>query len=107
MKKYFYHKIIDFQSVLEEIGTLDMTDVQKKELEELAHDHLHQVILDAILDELPLREKKIFLANIEYEGDEKIWQHLNSNVENIEDKIVAAANSLKEQLHKDIREVKS
>lgn len=92
--------------MLEDLGKLSLTADERKELEELAHDQLHQVILDAILTELTLRDKKIFLANLEYEEDEKIWKHLNEKVENIEEKITKAAESLKTELKRDIDTVK-
>lgn len=106
MKKHFYSTIVNFGQVVSEISTLDATDVEKKELEELAHEHLHQTILDAILAELSLREKKIFLANLKYETDEKIWKHLNAKVDKVEDKIKAAADTLGRELTEDIKAVR-
>lgn len=106
MKKYFYSDLVKLDLVLEELGKLRLDVDERKELEELAHEQLHQAILDAILTELTLRDKKIFLANLEYEEDDKIWKHLNEKVENIEDKILKAAESLKSELKKDINTVK-
>jgi hypothetical protein len=106
MKKYFYSDLAKLDVVLDELGKLSLDASERKELEELAHEHLHQVILDAILTELSLRDKKIFLANLEYEEDEKIWKHLNDKVENIEEKISKAAESLKSELVLDIKTVK-
>lgn len=103
MQKQFYSTIINFQTVADEISTLDATDIEKKELEELAHEHLHQTILDAILSELSLREKKIFLANLKYETDEKIWKHLNSKVDKVEEKIKEIADKLGQELKEDIK----
>lgn len=105
-KKYFYSDLVSLEAVLEDLTQLSLSDVERKELENLAHERLHQVILDAILTELSLRDKKIFLANLEYEDDDKIWKHLNDKVENIEEKITKAADSLKIELKKDIKAVK-
>ncbi len=106
MIKHFYSTIVNFQEIVSEISTLDATDVEKKDLEELAHEHLHQTILDAILSELPPREKKIFLANLKYETDEKIWKHLNAKVDGVEDKIKAIAENLGQELKEDIKAVR-
>ena len=106
MKKHFYSSIVSFQSVFDEISSLDATEDEKQELKDLAHDHLHQTILDAILSELSLREKKIFLANLKYETDEKIWKHLNEKVDNIEEKIKTVAENLANELKEDARAVK-
>lgn len=106
MKKYFYSDLAKLDVVLGELEKLSLDVSERKELEELAREHLHQVILDAILTELSLRDKKIFLANLEYEEDEKIWKHLNDKVENIEEKIAKAAESLKSELVSDIKTVK-
>ncbi len=105
-KKRFYTDIVDFQGVFGELAKVEATDSEKKELEDLAHEHLHQTILDAILSELTTRDKKIFLANLEYETDEKIWQHLNEKVENIEDKIKVSADKLGEELKSDVKQTK-
>lgn len=106
-KKKFYSEVVDFSGVFEELATIDATDNEKRELLELAHDHLHQTILDAILSELSDRDKKIFLANLEYESEERIWKHLNEKVENIEEKIKTAADNLGVLLKKDIKNAKT
>lgn len=105
-KKHFYSHLVTLDTVVEEIASLNVTGGQKKDLEELAHDHLHETILDAILSELPERDKKIFLANLEYDSHEQVWKHLNEKVDNIEDKIKTAAEKLKHELRDDIRTVK-
>jgi gas vesicle protein len=107
MKKHFYSDVVTLDTVIGEMAELDLSPEEKKELEEIAHDHLHETILDAILSELSARDKKIFLANIEYDTHEKVWKHLNEKVENVEDKIKAAAEKLKSELRDDIKHVKT
>ncbi len=106
MKKHFYSDLVSLDTVLVELATLNLTSEEKKEIEELAHAHLHEVILDAILSELSVRDKKIFLANLEYDTHEKIWKHLNEKVENVEGKIKNAADRLKAELREDVKQVK-
>lgn len=106
-KKHFYSDIVSLEPLVDELSVLDLTVDQKKELEEIAHDHLHETILDAILSELSERDKKIFLANLEYDTHEKVWKHLNDKVDNIEDKIKNVGEKLKEELRADVKKVKS
>lgn len=107
MKRHFYSNIVTLDTVIGELSLLEISPEEKKELEELAHDHLHQTILDAILSELSERDKKIFLANVEYETHERVWKHLNDKVDNIEDRIKTAAEKIKKELQQDIARVKS
>ena len=105
MKNHFYSNIVTLDTVVEEMAGLELSVNEKKELEELAHEHLHQVILDAILSELSDRDKKIFLANLQYDTHEKIWKHLIEKIENVEDKIKVAGEKLKVELREDVRVV--
>lgn len=107
MDSFFYDSLIEADSVFIALDELDISDEEKKELKKLARKQLHEAIVSAILNELSNRDKKIFLANLRYETHDKIWKHLNSTVENIEDKITKAAQNLKEELHKDIRDAKT
>lgn len=105
MSKYFYSHIIDIESLVVELDKLDLEDHEKLHLSELVDSSLHNTVLDAILSELSEEDKKIFLKHLENdEVHEKIWEHLNSKVDNIEEKIKIAADSLKEDLDKDLKE---
>ena len=105
MQSFFYSHLVDLDSLIIALSELDITMEEKQKLEKLAHDQLHNAIVDVILNELAERDKKIFLANLRYETQEKIWKHLNEKVDKIEDKIFKAALDLKNELHKDISEV--
>lgn len=106
-KKHFYSSLVSLDTIVDELVGLEASQEEKNELEEIAHDHLHETILDAILSELSERDKKIFLANLEYDTHEKVWQHLNDKVDNIEEKIKMAANKLKDELRADVKKVKA
>ena len=106
MKKYFYTDLVEMDTLIAELDILEISATEKRELEKLAHDNLHHAILDAILSELANRDKKIFLANLEYETHDKIWKHLIENVEKIEEKIKIIAHKTKEELRRDIQEAK-
>lgn len=107
MKKHFYNDLVSLDTLVDDLNLLEATAEEKKELAELAHEHLHETILDAILSELTDRDKKIFLANVAYETHDKTWKHLNEKVENVEDKIKTAAERLKTELREDAKRVKS
>lgn len=106
-KKHFYSDIVTLDSVVDDLSALDLSRDEKKELEQIAHDHLHETILDAILSELSERDKKIFLANLTYDTHDKVWKHLNEKVDNIEEKIKIAADKLKDELRADVVKVKA
>jgi hypothetical protein len=106
MNKFFYSHLLVIDSLFSKLGDLDLTDEQKKELEDIAHVHIHQTIVDAILSELTETDKKKFLELLAYGDDEKIWEHLNDKVEKIEDKITEAAEGVKKDLALDIKKIK-
>lgn len=107
MKKYFYSHIVEIDSVIVELNKMDLSENEKKHLIEIADSSMYHAVLDAILSELSQDDKKIFLKHLSSEDHEKTWQHLNSKINNIEQKIKKTAEELKNQLHKDIKEAKS
>ncbi len=106
MTKYFYSHLVDLDSLLKELDSLDLSKGQKKELEKIAHDNVHSAVTDAILSELSETDKRKFLTLLTAGADEKIWEHLNDKIDKIEDKIEAAARQIKTELAKDIRQIK-
>lgn len=103
MKQHFYSKIIEVESLIIELDKLDLSTDEKIHLASLIDSTLHQTILDAVLSELSDKDKEVFLSHLEADDHDKIWQHLNEKVESIEEKIKKAAESLKQDLHKDIK----
>lgn len=103
-KTFFYSHLIEIESVVTELDKLDLSAEQKKHLAELVDSSLHHTILDAVLSELSETEKKVFLNHIEENNHGKIWQFLNERIDKIEEKIKKAAEDLKEQLHRDLKE---
>ncbi len=104
--KNFYSHIVEIESLTVELDALDLSPGQKKELAELLDSSLHHTILNAIFSELPEQDKRILLEYLVEENHDKIWEHLNSKVDNIEEKIKTAADSLKVKLRQDIEEAK-
>jgi len=105
-KKYFYTHIIDTSTLSLELGDMDLTQQERVHLISLIDSNIHHEILDLILSELNPEDKKTFLTHLASEDHDKVWKLLNEKVENIEEKIKKTAEDLKQELHKDIKEVK-
>lgn len=103
-KTFFYSNLVEIESIIVELDKLDLSDEQRIHLASLIDSSLHHTVLDAILSELPSRDKRVFLVNLKENDHGKIWQFLNEKVDHIEDKIRKAAEDLKIELHKDLKE---
>lgn len=106
MKKFYSH-LVEFESILIELDDLDITDKQRFHLAGLIDTSLHHTILDAVLSELSESDKKEFLRHLTSGEDDKIWELLDTKVDQIEDKIKDAADKLKTEIKKDIKEAKN
>lgn len=103
--KHFYSHIIDAESIYIEINKMDISDDEKDELMLLAESNIHHVVMDAILSELSEADKKRFVEHLHSDNNEKLWELLNTKIENVEEKIKKSAEELKKELHKDIKEL--
>ncbi|MDO8573224.1 MAG: hypothetical protein Q7R77_00555 [Candidatus Daviesbacteria bacterium] len=102
--KYFFSHLIEIESIIIELDKLDLNNEQKKHLSDLVDSSLHHTVLDAVLSELTPTDKRVFINHLKEKDHSKIWQFLNGKVDHIEDKIKKAADDLKAQLHKDLKE---
>jgi len=91
--KYFFSHLTEIDSIIIELDKLDLSEAQKLHLADLIDSSLYHVVLDAILAELNPDDKKVFLNHLK--EDDKI-----------EDKIKSAADDLKDELHRDLKEAK-
>ena len=107
LQKHFYSNLVDMDTLESDLDFLTLSKGEKDELLELAHVHVHQTVMDAILSELNDADKKRFLELMAEGRDEKIWEHLNDKVERIEDRITIAAQSIKKEMREDIKKVKA
>lgn len=106
MTTFFYTHLIEVESVISELDKLDLTPEQKVHLTSLIDSSLHHTILDALLSELTPEDKRVFLSHLREGEHSKIWKFLNSRVDNIEGIIKKAAEDLKTELKKDLKETK-
>ena len=105
-KTFFYTHLIEIESIIVELDKLDLSDEQKAHLAGLIDSSLHHTILDAVLSELSPQDKKVFLNHLKEDDHSKIWKFLNEKVDNIEEKVKKAADDLKLQLRKDLKEAR-
>ena len=105
-KKYFYSHIIDTSSLSLELGEMDLTSDERMHLISLVESNIHHAILDLVLSELSEEDKKIFLMHVAEESHDKIWKFLKEKTIDIEEKIKKAAEDLKKELHKDIKDTR-
>lgn len=106
MDKYFYSHLVDIQSIIVELDKLDLSDKERIHLAQLVDSSLHHTILDAIMSELSEEDKRVFINHLKEGDNKKTMDHLSDKIDHIEDKIKAAADDLKKDLHKDIKEAK-
>ncbi|MBI4037979.1 hypothetical protein HY382_02970 [Candidatus Curtissbacteria bacterium] len=104
--KHFYSQLVSLEDLETDLGLTTVSGSEKEELMDLAHINLHAAIIDTILFHLTDSDKKKFLELMALGEDEKIWEHLNSKVEKIEEKITDTAKQIKSQLKEDIKKVK-
>lgn len=100
--KQFYSHLIEIESIMVSLDKMDLSGEEKLHLTYLVDSSLHHTILDAILSELPDKDKVVFINHLKADDHDKIWKFLNEKVAGVEDKIKKAADDLKSQLHKDI-----
>lgn len=104
--KYFYSHLVGLDDLFAELELTETSQREKEDLMDLVHINLHTAIIDTILSHLAEADKKRFLELIAEGADDAIWEHLNSKVEKIEEKITDAAKQIKAQLKEDIKKVK-
>lgn len=106
MKSLFYSHLIEIETIISELDKMDLSNEEKLHLANLLDSSLHHTILDAILSQLQDQDKRVFMQHVTEGNNEKIWQFLNNKIEGVEDKIKKAAECLKAELHKDLKETK-
>jgi Mg/Co/Ni transporter MgtE len=107
MKKQFYSHLIAIEFLEIQLDTLKLSPAERQELLELAHQNIHNVIIDEILSSLAPEDKKRFVELLKEDDHGKIWTHLNDKVEKIEEKIKKAASQIKSELSRDILKIKT
>lgn len=106
MKKHFYSHLISTQDITLEIAELEVNKEERVHLLSLTEANIHSTVVSTVLDQLPNEDKKIFLSNLTTGDYRKIWEHLNSKIDNAEEKVQASIKEITRQLLKDIKKAK-
>lgn len=102
--KYFYTHLIEIESLALKLDELDLSKEEKLHLAKLVDSSLHHTILDAIFSHLSDSDKRVLVNHLDENDHEKIWEFLQGRIDNVEEKIKKAADDLKIELHKDLKE---
>ncbi|OGH06408.1 MAG: hypothetical protein A2W22_06405 [Candidatus Levybacteria bacterium RBG_16_35_11] len=105
-KKRFYAHLVETSSITVELADMELSQEERLHLLNLVNSNIHNSVLETVLSNLASEDKKIFLANLHSNDHDKIWSHLKSKIENIEEKIKESIEDLKKELQKDIAEAK-
>lgn len=105
MQEHFYSSVIEVDSFIILLDTLKIPKKEKEHLTALVHSTIHTTILDLVLSEIPVEDKKLFLRHLHANDHQKIWKFLHTRTINIEDKMYKAVKDLLREFSKDIEEV--
>ncbi len=100
--KNFYSHLVEVESIIVELDKLDLSKEQRHHLASLVDSSLHHTILDAILSQLNESDKRVFIQNID--DNDKTMKFLNEKIDKVEEKIKKAADDLKSEIKKDLKE---
>jgi|SRR3989338_8388520 len=104
MVKHFYSFVVETDTLFLEIDSLTIEPHEKAHLKSLAESHIHHAVLDSILSELTGADRKTFASHLNSKNHERTWKFINSKIRDAEEKIKEAANLIKKELYKDIKE---
>jgi len=102
--KQFYTHLVEIESIIIRLDKMVLSKEEKLHLAHLIDSSLHHTILDAILSQLSDQDKRMFMTHLTEDNHDKFWKFLNEKVVGIEDKIKNAAETLKKELEKDLKE---
>lgn len=106
MKQQFYSHLTQIDTLLGELDALNLKENEKIHLTTVIHSSMHTVILDVVMSELSEIDKKQFLHHLHENNHDTLWTFLKKRTTRIEEKITKAAQELREEFLKDIKEVK-
>ncbi|MFH1186706.1 MAG: hypothetical protein V1697_00870 [Candidatus Levyibacteriota bacterium] len=105
-KKHFYDHLVTTSSIEIELNNLGLVEKERIELLQIAENTIHYTVLDISLRNIKESHKKEFIKHVNAENHEKAWKLLRERTEGIEEKIKKATDQLKEELIKDIKNLK-
>ena len=106
-KKQFYHQVIESDSIVVILNEMELSDQEKIHLSHIMESSLHHAILDAVLSELSVSDKKLFLKELANDDHDAVWKFLKEKIDGIEEKVIKVSEDLKKELHEDVKKVKN
>jgi hypothetical protein len=103
---HFYSHLIELTSLTIEIAELEVDSKERVHLIALAKANIHSAVVFDVLSSLSEEDKRLFLKNLSEDNHNKVWEHLKSKIENIEEKIKQIIEKIINELIEDIRETK-
>lgn len=104
---HFYSHIIEIESIVMKLDEMELTNEQKIHLASLIDSTIHNHVLDLIFSQLSDEDKMVLVEKMKSGTKNKeIMDFLSQKVDNIEDQILKTVDSLKDELHEDIKEAK-
>ena len=100
--QFFYSHLVETSDIKIKLSELDLSGDEKTHLTSLMEANVHSIVIETVLSELSAQDKKTFLKNLISNDHQKIWEHLNSRIGKLEDKIKTAVENLKIEFLKDI-----
>lgn len=100
---YFYSHIISVEAVIDALDQIELEDHHRAHLANVIDACMHNLILDRILSQLNPADKRVFLAKLlEDPEDKKLLEFLNAKIDKIEEQVKTLCEDFKRELHKDI-----
>jgi hypothetical protein len=105
-QKHFYSHLVQINDIVLDLGELNMTQEERLHLLSLIEANVHNTVIDTVLTELSIPQKKIFLSNLLENNHDKTWKHIWENSNEIEQKITKSVENLLSEIRKDIKRTK-
>lgn len=97
--KIFYDHLINISDIITEIDHLEITTNEKEDLANLVDATIHHQVMTVILNHLPEVHHQEFLERFQAKPhDPTLLDYLKARVENIEDKLAAAGQTVGEKI---------
>ena len=107
MIRHFYSHIIETDSIVLELETLDISKNEKSHLIEIMESSIHLSVMDSILSELPKEHRKAFLFHVNEKQHEQVWKIINGTIKDAQNMILKSAGMVKKEFLADIKKLKS
>lgn len=107
MIRHFYSHIIETDSIVLELETLDISKNEKHHLIEIMESSIHLSVMDSILSELPKEHRKAFLSHVNDKKHEQAWKLIDSTIKDVRNLILKSAGRVKKELLEDIKNLKN